>query len=75
MLCIDLGVPRNIDESVRHVIGVRLYNIDDLKPIVEEVILNRTYEAQKAEIMIRSEVEARYAGYGLIDALPVTCGR
>jgi len=75
MLCIDLGVPRNIDESVRRIRGVRLYNIDDLKPIVEEVIRNRTYEARKAEIMIRAESEAGYAGYGLMDALPVTCGR
>ena len=75
MILIDLGVPRNIDESARRIRGVRLYNIDDLRPIVEEVIRNRTYEAAKAEKIIRAEAGARYAEYGLTDALPVTCGK
>jgi len=75
MLCIDLGVPRNIDEPVGEVRGVRLYNIDDLRPIVEETIRNRTCEAGKARMMVRDEAGTKYASYGLTGALPVACGR
>ncbi len=56
LLLIDLGVPRNIEDSVRSIDGVKLCNIDDLKPIVEEAICNRAAEARKAEGIIEERV-------------------
>lgn len=56
LLLIDLGVPRNIDEAVRTVEGVRLYNIDDLAPIIRETIRNRNLEAWKAQEIIQDEI-------------------
>ncbi len=62
LLLIDLGVPRNIEDSVRRIEGVRLYNIDDLKPIVEEAICNRMAEAEKAEEIIKERVCEKSSG-------------
>ncbi|MBF0484862.1 MAG: glutamyl-tRNA reductase [Candidatus Omnitrophica bacterium] len=56
LLLVDLGVPRNIEETTRNIPGVCLYNIDDLAPIVDETIRNRTLEAEKAEEIIQSKL-------------------
>jgi glutamyl-tRNA reductase len=59
LLLIDLGLPRNIEESVKDIQGVKLYNVDDLRPIIEETMNNRTAEAKKAEEIIRKQLCAR----------------
>jgi len=56
LLCIDLGVPRNIKESVKAVDGVRLYNVDDLGPIIEGTMQSRLSETTKAEEIIREQL-------------------
>lgn len=55
LLLIDLGVPRNIEEAVRQIKGVRLYNIDDLSSVINQTIRNRQFEAEKAERIIQGE--------------------
>jgi glutamyl-tRNA reductase len=56
LLVIDLGVPRTINPGVGGVPGVRLYNIDDLKAVVEESLAAREKEAEKAVRMIDERV-------------------
>jgi glutamyl-tRNA reductase len=56
MLLIDLGVPRNIDESVRKIKDVRLYNIDDLEPVIKRTIRDRAIEAEKAEKIVQKKI-------------------
>ena len=56
VLLIDLGVPRNIDETARDIPMVELYNIDDLAPFIEETIRNRSIEALKAKEIINKEI-------------------
>ncbi|MBF0477893.1 MAG: glutamyl-tRNA reductase [Candidatus Omnitrophica bacterium] len=56
LLLVDLGVPRNIDETTRQITGVTLYNIDDLAPIVDETMRYRTQEAEKAEEIIQGKL-------------------
>lgn len=56
LLLIDLGVPRNIDETIQGLKGVRLYNIDDLALVIDQTIRNRSIEAQKAEEIIQDEI-------------------
>lgn len=57
LFIIDISVPRNVDESVNSVEGVYLYNIDDLKSIVNSNIEQRKIEAQRAEFILEDEVE------------------
>ena len=57
MFFIDIAVPRDVDPDVNAIDNVYLYDIDDLKEIVEENINNRQGEAQKAQKIILDEVE------------------
>ncbi len=58
LLIIDLGTPRNVDESVSSMDGVRLYNIDNLRAISERNLENRRIEALKVEKIILEEFNA-----------------
>ncbi len=54
---IDIAVPRDIDPSVDAIDNVFLYNIDDLKEVVETNLRERMKEAEKAEQIIAAEVK------------------
>ena len=53
---IDIAVPRDIDPGVNEVENVYLYDIDDLKGVVELNKAEREKEALKAERMVETEV-------------------
>jgi glutamyl-tRNA reductase len=53
----DISVPRNVDEKVNEIDEVFLYNIDDLKEVVNQNIESRKIEAARAELIIDEEVE------------------
>lgn len=53
---IDIAVPRDIDPAVNDVDNVYLYDIDDLKGVVEVNLRERQKEAEKAEHLIDKEV-------------------
>ena len=53
---LDIALPRNVDESVREVEGVRLYTIEDLRRISEENLKRRLKEVEKAEKIIEKEL-------------------
>jgi glutamyl-tRNA reductase len=57
LFIIDISVPRNVEESVNELEGVYLYNIDDLKQVVNSNLEERKMEAQRAEFIIDEEVE------------------
>jgi glutamyl-tRNA reductase len=57
MFIIDIAVPRDVDPAVERIENVYLYNIDDLKGIVEENLNFRKNESFKAERIIEEEVE------------------
>ena len=50
---VDLGVPRNIEESVGLVNSSYLYNVDDLQTIVDSNLGNRKDAAIEAEQIVR----------------------
>jgi len=54
---IDIAVPRNVDPEAGKVEGVFLYDIDDLKQVVEENLKERLKEAQRGEIILWDEVK------------------
>ena len=53
----DISVPRNVEESVNELENVFLYDIDDLKDVVNQNIESRKLEATRAEIIIDEEVK------------------
>jgi glutamyl-tRNA reductase len=55
MFFIDIAVPRDIDPDVNQLDNVYLYDIDDLKDVVEENLSARQDEAVKARALIAEE--------------------
>jgi len=55
MFFIDIAVPRDIDPDVNGLDNVYLYDIDDLKEVVEENKAQRQTEAEKAREIIQTE--------------------
>lgn len=53
---IDIAVPRDIDPDVNNFDNVYLYDIDDLKEVVEENLADRQQEATKAKAIVSEEV-------------------
>lgn len=56
MFFIDIAVPRDIDPDVNELDNVYLYDIDDLKEVVEENLATRKEEAVKAGKIVNEEV-------------------
>ncbi|MGE4553866.1 MAG: glutamyl-tRNA reductase [Desulfovibrionaceae bacterium] len=55
MFFIDIAVPRDIDPDVNALDNVYLYDIDDLKEVVEENLAGRREEALKAQLVVDAE--------------------
>lgn len=57
LLILDLAFPRDVDESIGHMPGVTLYNLEDLKTRVHENVGARNLQVQAAMRIIDEEVE------------------
>jgi glutamyl-tRNA reductase len=57
MFLIDIAVPRNIDPAVNAIDNVFLYDIDDLREVVDSNLRERRKEAERAEALVVEEVE------------------
>jgi glutamyl-tRNA reductase len=57
MFLIDIAVPRNIEPSVNDLDNVFLYDIDDLQEVVNANLRERLKEAERAEEIVKQEVE------------------
>lgn len=55
MFFIDIAVPRDIDPDVNALDNIYLYDIDDLKEVVEENLAQRREEAMKAHGIVDEE--------------------
>lgn len=71
LFLIDLGVPRNIDAEVAGLYNVYLYNIEDLKEIVEQNKKARENEVPRAEAIIDEHVEKFEAWQARVEAAVV----
>ena len=60
LLCVDLGVPRNIEPEVRDVDGVYLYNIDHMRDMVETGKEQRALAAEQAGQILTTQAQALY---------------
>lgn len=68
---IDISVPRNIDPEINDLDNVYLYDVDDLKGVVDTNILERQKEAKKAEEIIEDEIETFKKWLSSLDSVPV----
>ena len=68
---IDISVPRNIDPEINDLDNVYLYDVDDLKGVVDTNILERQKEAKKAEEIIEEEIETFKRWLSSLDSVPV----
>jgi glutamyl-tRNA reductase len=63
LLIIDIANPRDVDEAAGEVPGVQLHNIDSLKNISNENIMQRREEAKRVEEIIAEEMGLLLAKY------------
>lgn len=61
MFLIDIAVPRNIEPAVNDIDNVFLYDIDDLQEVVNANLRERQKEAERAEDIVKQEVERMMA--------------
>ena len=54
---IDIAVPRNVEAAVNELDDVFVYDVDDLRSVVEANLRERQREAQRAEALVEREVE------------------
>ena len=57
---IDISVPRNVDPAVNELENVFVYDVDDLRSVVEANLRERKRQAQQAESLVEREV-AKFA--------------
>ena len=70
MFFIDIAVPRDIDPDVNGLDNIYLYDIDDLKEIVEENLAGRREEAQRALVIVDEETETFCSWIKSLDLQP-----
>lgn len=70
MFFIDIAVPRDVDPQVNSLDNAYLYDIDDLRDVVEENLAARRVEAEAARAIIDEEVSRFSRWLESLDAKP-----
>ena len=58
LFIIDIGLPRDVEPTAGDLEQVFLYNIDDLRSVVNDNLARRQEQTARAEAMVTDEVEA-----------------
>ncbi|CAN4107868.1 unnamed protein product [Withania somnifera] len=69
-LFIDISVPRNVEPSVSQLEGACVYNVDDLKEVVEANMEDRLRKKMEAEAIIAEEVKQFEAFKDSLETVP-----
>ncbi len=70
MFFIDISVPRNVDPLVNNIDNAYVYDIDDLRGVVEANLRERQKEAREAERIIEEEIDRFYRWVKSLDVVP-----
>jgi glutamyl-tRNA reductase len=70
MFFIDIAVPRDVDPEMNKLDGIFVYDMDDLQQSVRDHSADRRKEAERAEIIIQSEVERFLGRLQTLDVVP-----
>jgi len=71
LLIIDIAIPRDVDPSVGDEPEVFLYNVDDLRTIVEEHVQIRVGAVGDADRIVRAGCEEFGAWYASLEVVPI----
>jgi glutamyl-tRNA reductase len=67
---IDIAIPRDVDPRVGEEPNVFLYNIDDLRQIVDDSLERRRSEVPRAESIVAEAAEDYWAWYSSLAVVP-----
>ena len=67
---IDISVPRNIDPAIGGIPNMFVFDIDDLESVVTSNIREREREAERAELIVESEIMQFQQSLRALDAGP-----
>jgi glutamyl-tRNA reductase len=70
MFFIDIAVPRDVDPGLNKLDGIFVYDIDDLQQAVSAHVADRKKEAERAEAIVKVEVERFQARLQTLDVVP-----
>ncbi len=70
MFLIDIAVPRNIEPSVNEIDNVFLYDVDDLREVVDANLQERGKAAERAEAVVEEEVDRMMARLNVAEVTP-----
>jgi glutamyl-tRNA reductase len=70
LLFVDLAVPRDLDPAINELEGCFLYDVDDLRAVVEETLSGRRGEAAGAERVVAEEAERFRDWHAALDVVP-----
>ena len=62
LLAVDLGVPRNIEESIRDIPNIFLQDIDSLQALIDRNLKRRRAELAKVQVILDEEL-SRFSGW------------
>jgi glutamyl-tRNA reductase len=71
LLIIDIAIPRDVDPAVGEEPNVFLYNVDDLRKIVDETLEKRKDSTRSAEAIVGKGAEEFLAWYSALEVVPV----
>ncbi|HKO96350.1 MAG TPA: glutamyl-tRNA reductase [Pyrinomonadaceae bacterium] len=67
---IDISVPRNIDPAIGNIPNVFVFDIDDLESVISSNIREREREAERAKLIVESEIMQFQSSLRALDAGP-----
>ena len=67
---IDISVPRNIDPAIGDIPNVFVFDVDDLESVISSNIREREREAERAELIVESEIMQFQSSLRALDAGP-----
>jgi glutamyl-tRNA reductase len=70
LLLVDLAVPRDLDPAINDLEGCFLYDVDDLRAVVEETLSGRRGEAASAERLVAEEAGRFRDWHAALDVVP-----
>jgi glutamyl-tRNA reductase len=70
MFFIDIAVPRDVDPEMAKLEGMFVYDIDDLQSVVAGHVDDRRREAERAEVIVDTEVERFAARLETLKVVP-----
>ncbi len=70
MLMVDLAVPRDIEPAVSRLPGITLWDIDDVKDVVDQNLAERRAKAVLAESVVEEELNGFMRRHGSLFVVP-----